>query len=529
MSVAPPPVRPTPPGVRGGFWSGLGVRMAVAMAATVAGVLLVHGVLLAFLAERYLRQEIEGKARDYALLTVRELCEGYNTYNGSSVFQLRQLVRRVLSRNPDLTNVRIVDGSGAVLFDSASLEAEGDAPPDAGAGAGPVDPWLATAASQVAPSDRRVETAGGPLLEIVAPYVESYGQHRQSAVYRVGYASLRARLRDARWIFGALLLTAMLLSTAVGFAVSRRIAKPLQDLRAHVEEVSRGQFDRPMEVPPGSATEIRIVSAAFNRMAGDLRSYVHSIADSYAALDKANSELEARNAELERFTYTVSHDLKSPLITIRSYADFILKDAASGRLDRLERDASRIVEATGRMRGLLDDLLELSRVGRVANPPVEVPFGDLAREAVEVVRGRLEAAGIEVVIDPTLPRVRADRPRLVEVLQNLLDNAAKFMGSQERPRIDVGWRPEALPVFFVRDNGIGIDPRYHQKVFGLFEKLDPAAGGTGIGLALAKRIVEVHGGRIWVESELGKGTTFYFTLPFQKSMNAVRQGHSASS
>ena len=111
--------------------------------------------------------------------------------------------------------------------------------------------------------------------------------------------------------------------------------------------------------------------------------------------------------------------------------------------------------------------------------------------------------------------VRVDRARFVAVLQNLLDNAAKFIGSQPEPRIEVGVRgSESERVFFVRDNGIGIDPRHHQKVFGLFDKLDPRSEGTGVGLAIVQRILEVHGGRIWLESEgAGKGSSFCFTLP----------------
>src|SRR6185503_15357739 len=112
-----------------------------------------------------------------------------------------------------------------------------------------------------------------------------------------------------------------------------------------------------------------------------------------------------------------------------------------------------------------------------------------------------------------LPAVYVDRVRMTEVLQNLIVNAVKFMGNQERPLIEVGLNTrEAQNIFFVRDNGIGIAPEYHQKVFGLFDKLNPASDGTGIGLALVKRIVEVHGGKIWVESEVGKGATFFFTL-----------------
>jgi signal transduction histidine kinase len=123
---------------------------------------------------------------------------------------------------------------------------------------------------------------------------------------------------------------------------------------------------------------------------------------------------------------------------------------------------------------------------------------------------------IRVSVQENLPRVYGDRPRLLEVWQNLIDNAAKFMGEQSNPLIEIGQTgisDEGSPIFFVRDNGIGIHPRFGERIFGLFDKLDPRTEGTGIGLALVKSIVEFHGGRIWVESELGKGATFYFTLP----------------
>ncbi len=226
-------------------------------------------------------------------------------------------------------------------------------------------------------------------------------------------------------------------------------------------------------------------------------------------------ELEAKNAELERFTYTVSHDLKSPLITIRGFMGFLEQDAVDRNLDRLRDDLTRITRATDKMQRLLNELLELSRIGRLMNVPEREPFGSIAREAVSLVEGGLRAHGVQVEIAPNLPEVLVDRARLVEVMQNLVDNAVKFMGDQAEPRIEIGARErENGPVFFVRDNGVGIDPRYHDKVFGLFDKLDPKSEGTGIGLALVKRIIEVHGGRIWVESAgLGHGTTFCFTLP----------------
>jgi signal transduction histidine kinase len=232
-------------------------------------------------------------------------------------------------------------------------------------------------------------------------------------------------------------------------------------------------------------------------------------------LEGAVSELETRNAELERFTYAVSHDLRSPLVTVVGFLGAIEDAALGGRTDSVRSDMERIRGAAGRMDRLLTELLELSRAGRANPAPQTIPFGELVREASTLVAGRLRERGIALEVKDGLPSVRGDRQRLVEVVQNLLDNAAKFMGGQAQPRIEVGARQDGKQaVFYVRDNGRGIDPRFRDKVFGLFDRLNPEDEGTGIGLALVKRIVETHGGRVWVESDgPGHGCTFCFTLP----------------
>ena len=228
-------------------------------------------------------------------------------------------------------------------------------------------------------------------------------------------------------------------------------------------------------------------------------------------------ELEAKNAELERFTYTVSHDLKAPLITIRGFIGFLEKDVMAGNFEHIRSDMERISSATDKMQLLLNELLELSRIGRLMNPSQAVLFETIAREAIELVGGQINVRGVKVEIAADLPTVYGDRARLVEVVQNLIDNAVKFMGDQPEPQITIGQGGtdrDGKSILFVRDNGMGIDPAYHDRVFGLFNKLDAHSEGTGVGLALVKRILEVHGGRIWIESEgAGKGTTFYFTLP----------------
>jgi len=229
--------------------------------------------------------------------------------------------------------------------------------------------------------------------------------------------------------------------------------------------------------------------------------------------------LEAKNRELEQFTYTVSHDLKSPLITIRGFVGHLLRDMDRGDEERMRKDLTRISNAAERMERLLQELLELSRIGHSLNPPEEVELGTVAQEAARIVAGRLRERGVTLEIAADLQKVVGDRSRLLQVMQNLLDNAIKFFGDQPNPRVEIGARQTGEEtVFYIRDNGVGMDPKHHEKVFGLFEKLDRNSDGTGVGLAIVKRIVELHGGRIWIESEgLNKGSTFCFTLSESRS------------
>jgi len=240
-------------------------------------------------------------------------------------------------------------------------------------------------------------------------------------------------------------------------------------------------------------------------------------------IEAKNIELQGQNAELERFNYTVSHDLKAPLVTIKGFLGLLQKDINAQDQEAIERDAGQIGDAADKMGQLLEELLELSRIGRQINAPENLDLNQLVQEALARVAIQIEEQNVEVRVAPDMPTVFGDPGRLLEVFQNLIDNSIKFMGSQQAPRIEIGAHRDNGEVHcYVRDNGIGIASEYRGRVFELFERLDTRVEGTGVGLALIKRIIEVHGGRIWVESEgEGRGASFCFTLPDDSNNTAA--------
>lgn len=238
---------------------------------------------------------------------------------------------------------------------------------------------------------------------------------------------------------------------------------------------------------------------------------------------KQEDELKGKNSELERFTYTVSHDLRSPLITIKGFAGALLSDLSIGRTDRLEGDLKRIVLAADKMSDLLNGLLELSRVGRIVNPPINVSMDKVVQDVLELLAGTIAERQAKVTVQPGLPPAYGDARRLHEVVQNLVENALKFSLPGQAPEIEIGCKTvDDQNAYFVRDRGRGIEKQHKEAIFGLFNKLDPRSSGTGIGLALVRRIVEFHGGAVWLESDgPGHGSTFYFTIPARKALSSA--------
>jgi PAS domain S-box-containing protein len=233
-----------------------------------------------------------------------------------------------------------------------------------------------------------------------------------------------------------------------------------------------------------------------------------------AALKEAHEELKRSNSELEQFAYVASHDLQEPLRMVSSYTQLVMKRYG----ERLDGDAREfmnyVVDGAARMKQLIEDLLAYSRVGTKGKEFKATPVESALRRALTNLRAAIEESGAEVTHDP-LPTVSADEVQLAQLFQNLVGNALKFRGPEKtKIRIEAREHPAEWE-FAVKDNGIGIEKQYFERIFMLFQRLHTKGDypGTGIGLAICKKVVERHGGRIWVESEPGKGSSFNFTLP----------------
>jgi PAS domain S-box-containing protein len=257
-----------------------------------------------------------------------------------------------------------------------------------------------------------------------------------------------------------------------------------------------------------------------------------------AARERLLTELEAQNRELESFVYTVSHDLKAPLVSMSGFSSALKKEYENQLAEKGKHYLERIQANVAQMDSLIANLLELSRIGQVAEPTEGIDVAALLREIRDALAIRLREAGAKLVVQEPLPTVRADRIRIRQVFVNLIDNAVKFKSAERALRIEVGCRQQSgFHRFHVTDNGIGIPHKYQDQIFAPFQKLHSEIEGVGIGLALVKKIVEHHGGRVWLESPSAKfisseaegigtgnegaGATFYFTLPIESGVKPL--------
>ena len=306
----------------------------------------------------------------------------------------------------------------------------------------------------------------------------------------------------------AIATAVLLIATAIGWVTTRRITTPLLQVTEAAEAVAESRPHVHVEIE--REDEIGRLADSFNTMAERVE---QARLDLELRVETRTSELLAANRELEAFSYSVSHDLRAPLRAIAGFVQILDEDHGA----RLDPDARRHLERVKvnahRMGLLIDDLLALSRIGRAAIQKQNV---DLTAMATAVAQDAIAASGRDITLSVApLPPCFGEPSLLNQVFVNLVSNAVKFTANVPGAAITIGCRINGETVYFVRDNGVGFDERYAEKLFGVFQRLHRAADfeGTGVGLAIVHRVITRHGGRIWAESKLNEGATFYFTLP----------------
>lgn len=378
-----------------------------------------------------------------------------------------------------------------------------------------------------------------PALVVFEP-IRHQGESLGTVYLRGDPAPLYERLRLQAVTVMLVLVVAALAALLVSSGLQRVISSPIQDLAELARAVSERR-DYSLRATKHGADELGQLVDAFNGMLAQIQerdtALLEAKADlerrvgertrelqaelaerrrAEALLERSNAELAQSNKELDDFAYVASHDLKEPLRGLHNYSLFLLEDYG----EKLDADGraklETLVRLCRRMESLIDSLLHYSRVGRVDLAIGKVDLNDTLAGVLDSLGINLEAERVEVRIPRPLPTVRADRARVGEIFRNLISNAVKYNDKPEK-WVEIGCENGAgrPPVFWVRDNGIGIPEKHHDAVFRIFKRLharDKFGGGTGAGLTIVKKIVERHDGQVWVESTPGAGTTVYFTL-----------------
>jgi signal transduction histidine kinase len=299
------------------------------------------------------------------------------------------------------------------------------------------------------------------------------------------------------------------LALAIGIALllGRGVVGNIRKLTNYAREV-QVTADLTKAVPALGNDEIGSLGQSFEYMRQALYRQNNELA-------MANQHLDEKNREIEQFVYTVSHDLRSPLVTCKGFIGLLREDIAKDDRENVLDDARRIESASDQMIHIIDDLLEISRIGRKAIVWQPVDTAAMLNELQQQLDERLQQAGVVLDIQADIPPAAGDESALRRAFENLLSNALKYACVQPDAKISVGgFRNRSEVRYFVKDNGPGIDARYHKKIFDLFQRLDNSTEGTGLGLASVAKTMQVHKGRVWVESAPGEGATFWLALPY---------------
>jgi signal transduction histidine kinase/DNA-binding response OmpR family regulator len=504
-------------------WQSLKIRYAVIFTFFIAVILLFNAILLIYFKYREFQNDVEHRAYSFAKLAVKPICDGYETYFFSGYFKFRELLSNLITSEPEITGILIVDVNGNILFNSEDLQKSHFIPRPDIQRALITDSYHLDAIRKLDLTQRRIEDAHGErAMEIVSPYIEEWGRHKLSVIMKFTYSTLKPQMRMMIYQVIGLTLLSMLFTSFLAWMFTGRITRPLDQLTEKARGMIRGGIsEKDIE---SSENEVELLANTFHRMTSKIQENIMQLEDSNTKLANLNEELKQLDRVKSDLLANVSHELRTPLTSIKGYTEYILEGKLGAITQKQQKGLIVVQKNLDRLSKLINALLDYSLMDAEKMVLMIKPFNLklLSKQVVVNLGSELEKRNLRFQIEmpDDLPLVIGDKEKIYQVLENLTINAIKF--TETGGRIFLRAAPciedSRLCVrIHVSDTGVGIPEQALPRIFDRFYQVDATSkrkyGGMGLGLAIARSIVEAHKGQIKAESEVGKGTTFTVILP----------------
>jgi signal transduction histidine kinase len=523
----------------------LRVKASITSAALTAAVLLTHTYLNIRQEEKEAGEELLSGGMRFSALTAAQLVSQHDRYYEQAFTTFLFHLREIYSLNQELSRIEIVDVEGNVHLGLEEIETA--LPIPAGRKISPAQ-WEHETLAWVTPQYRYLSMGEERLLEISYPVLLQSGVHRYNVIYYYSFETLEKRLGDIKTSASRLFLIFVGIGLLGSFLFSYGLTRNLKGLVDHAYLIAGGNLDEPVHIR--SKDELGELASSFEHMRnelkkknGEIESYNREletkVQERTEELEALTVQLKGNNLELQRvneklleldrlkseFLANTSHELRTPLTSIIGYSQCMLAELDGPISDKQKENVKKIISSGKDLLALINRILDFSKIesGRMKLDAEEVHLKEIVEEAVTTVRPLSEDKGLSLIanIESDLPSLVGDRMRIKQAILNLLSNAVKFT--------DEGFiwirvfRNNGNVQVSVQDTGIGIGKDNHDTIFDAFRQVDGSAkrkfGGSGLGLTISKMLIELHRGKIWVESEEGRGTTFSFTLPLSPKEN----------
>jgi signal transduction histidine kinase len=504
-------------------WQSLRVRYAIFASFLIAIILLVNAVLLLWVKYNEFKTDIDERAYAFSNLAVKPVSDGYENYYFSGYFKFRELMHNLMMYEPDLIRIFLLNVDGKILFDSDNLSKSNFIPGKNLEFPQVTDSFYLDAIRKMKMSDRHIK---GPqkdkVLEIISPNIDEWGRHKYSVVMWFSYQGVWSQIESRIYQIAALTIFSMLITSLIVWWIAGRITRPVVELTQRARGMASAssgdiQFEE-------SDDEIKVLTDTFNSMTARIHENIRQLEMNNVKLASLNEELKDIDHMKSDLLANVSHELRTPLTSIKGYAEYILEGKLGPVTGKQEKALGVVQRNLERLSKLINALLDYSFMDAQQMALHIKPFDlkTLTKQIIATLASELEkrAINFNVEIPDDLPSVMGDKDKLYVVLENLTINAIKFTESSGAITISANsFEDDGKPMVQLKvvDTGVGIPKSELDRIFDRFYQVDATSkrkyGGMGLGLAIARSIVEAHHGIITAESEVGKGTTFTISLP----------------